>query len=136
MRSVTGTPERRRARRYPFVEMRSQVILRTGLFGKTQVPVIPVDLSAGGLAFDSPVELEVGERITLDLEVNMDMGQFRLEKLVGHVVHRTRKGSVWHCGLAFDIGKLKSGQYTQIMRIIGLIARTESLADRIQQQAR
>ncbi|RMF19567.1 MAG: PilZ domain-containing protein [Gammaproteobacteria bacterium] len=142
VRMVSGKSrdERRRMRRYPVVKVVTELLLRKGLFGSDWLPVRAVDLSAEGMAIDSEAELQPGQLATLRMVVEMDMGHFEIDKLVGHVLHSTRQGSTWRCGLQFDYAGQKHMQdevfRSRLQRIIDLLERTHALADRIQKQQR
>lgn len=138
--SHSSPADRRRFRRYPAAELKAFLRVKKGLFGEQWIQVEPLDFSLRGLAIDAALELVVEENVTLALELVMDMGTIRVEKLAGIVRYSAPRGSQCRYGIEFDFEGprfMRSPEIEgQLARIEALLERSHQVSDRIQSQQR
>ncbi len=125
--------ERRRVRRYPAVELRASLRRKKGLIGNQWVEVHASDFSHLGACIDVDFELAAGDSVTLQFDFKMEVGPIVIDKVPGSVRHVKNLGNLRRCGVQFD-DRLDAKVRDQLKRVESLLARSLSVADRIQKR--
>ena len=128
------TSERRRVRRLPAVELQANLRMKKGLFGEAWTEVRATDFSHVGVSIDLDGRLDSGQTVTLSFHLKMEMGEISLEKVQGTVRHVKPLGGQCRCGIEFTGIKQGSDLEAQLTRLESLLARSQSVGQRIQNQ--
>lgn len=139
MTGKTSNPdERRLLRRYPAAELRASLRVKKTLFNESWIEVRPLDYNKKGIAIDTSTELRPEEDVVVALELVMDMGSIKIEKLAGVVRYARPLGSVFRYGIEFDFQGprfMRAPEIeAQLVRIETLLQRSLNVQDRIRSQ--
>ncbi len=135
MSSATDGRDRRRYRRYPAAKLKA--LLKTKKLMRTQwVDVAVADYNSHGMAIFVEQPEKENTQLTLNLELEMDMGTIKVEKIVATVKNRVDHKSYWRLGLAFNedsVGK-NSVVEEKLERIANILEQSSQLNERLKDQ--
>ena len=124
--------ERKKGRRYPAVELTTRVKRRKGLIGADWIEVPAFDFTHKGVCVDLDFKMEVGQHLTLALDLKMEVGDITIDRVSCEVDHVKAMGNIYRCDVVFKTdSETLLGHLT---RIESLMSRSQNLAQRIQKQ--
>lgn len=119
--------DRRRLRRFPAAELEAWIKRRPGILGQWY-PVKAYDFTRAGLSISMEERIEVGENMILRLQLGLDMGSIRADRLVARVrnVRQLPEGRFLH-GVEFDF---KANRHMRSIQTQSKLGRMEGILDR------
>ncbi|OZG74568.1 hypothetical protein BTA51_06105 [Hahella sp. CCB-MM4] len=133
--STAAQMERRRARRFPAIELQANIRHKKGIFGDSWTEVRATDFNHSGVCIDSDHLLKVGQTVILSFYLKMEIGEISLEKVQGEIRHVKSLGGQCRCGVEFTGIRKGSDMEAQLTRLESLLSRHQSVVERIQGQS-
>lgn len=136
MASNASASERRRYRRFPAASLTAQVKTKRGLFNKWEdVEVSDFSVSGISLMFDDQPTLD--QQLTLRLNLKMDMGEIKVEKIDALPKNKITHKDRWRLGLEFcdDKNGGKNNELKkQLERIKQILEKHDAVNERLKNQ--
>ncbi|WP_020408594.1 PilZ domain-containing protein [Hahella ganghwensis] len=130
----TTQTEKRRTRRYPAVELCAYVLRRKAMLISLWDEVQVIDYSHLGMAFEADSELLDKKSLTLSIELKMEVGDIKVDRVNGRIRHTRNLGGLYRYAVEFEKGQ-DPNLMPQLVRLESLLTRSQNLADRIQKQS-
>ena len=127
--------ERRQQRRLPAAKLKAQLKTKQGLFSSWSDLQVS-DFSLFGIALVLPSEPELGNKITLRLILEMDMGDIKINQIESKIVNKViRKDGNWRVGLIFsNQSKQTNDTKKQLKRFQEMLEKNEALIERLNER--
>jgi len=124
--------EKRLQRRLPAANLKAQLKTKQGLFSSWSDLQVS-DFSLFGIALVLPSEPELGNKITLRLVLEMDMGDIKINHIETKIVNKViRKDGNWRVGLIFsNQSKQTDETKKQLRRFQEILEKNEALVGRL-----
>ena len=124
--------DRRHHRRLPAANLKAQLKTKQGLFS-TWSDLQVADFSLFGIALILPSEPELGNKITLRLILEMDMGDIKINHIETKIVNKViRKDGNWRVGLIFSSQSKQTDETKkQLRRFQEMLEKNEAIVGRL-----
>lgn len=93
--------DRRNSDRYQWFRFESRVRVRRGFFKKEWINVVPFDFSRFGMGIQTDEQFEVGDEVTLGIELARDSGRIQLSGMQAVVRYKAKHHSRFNYGIEF-----------------------------------
>jgi hypothetical protein len=137
MISLHPSKENRKQRRLPAATLKAQLKSKQGLFS-TWLDLEVIDFNLLGLALKLPSEPELGTKLSLRLNLEMDTGEIKVNQLEIKIVNKvnTMSDGVWRVGVIFT-GQSKQSPETikQLERIKQILEKNAAVVERMTRKA-
>jgi len=132
--------EKRQHRRLPAAKLHAQFKSKQGLFSNW-IDLKVSDFTLFGMSLIIASEPELGERLSLRLMLDMDMGEIKIPQIEAKIVNKvlqtsdSKQEAGWRVGLIFT-GQSKQSSETQkqLQRIHQMLEKNEALIERLNER--